>query len=105
MPLSYFLRAGLVPGLGEETEVLLLASSLVLVLRRPGEGERSHAEAGRGFLQHNFVADSMGPVMGIAMHCEASIQYCADPIAFPSFVQTAPRCAAVVRTLASADCQ
>ena len=51
MPLSYFLRAGLVPGLGEETEVLLLASSLVLVLRRPGEGERSHAEAGRGFLQ------------------------------------------------------
>ena len=53
MLLSYFLVAGLVPGLGEDTEVLLLASSLVLALRRLGEGDSSHAEAGRGFLQHN----------------------------------------------------
>ena len=54
MLLSYFLVAGLVPGLGEETEVLLLASSLVLAPRRLGEGDSSHAEAGRGFLQHNL---------------------------------------------------
>ena len=74
MPLSYFLRAGLVPGLGEDTEVLLLASSLVLVLRRLGEGERSHAEAGRGFLQHNFVADSMGPVLGIVRPVSSIVQ-------------------------------
>ena len=74
MPLSYFLRAGLVPGLGEDTEVLLLASSLVLVLRRLGEGERSHAEAGRGFLQHNFAADSMGPVVGIVRPVSSIVQ-------------------------------